>query len=72
MLTMVQCVDVSKVHGFQRQLRTPEVTQTREDSNKRPVSTKLEATGTEGASPQHYTIEEEGPKACAKVPPDNF
>ena len=71
-LMVVQSVDVSKVHVFQRQLRTPQVTQTREDSNIRPVSTKLEVSGIGGAPPKQYTIEKEEPKSCAKVPPDDF
>ena len=69
---MVKCVDVSKLQVFQRQLRTPEVTQTRKDSSKWSVSTRLAASSIGGGPPQHYTIEEEGSKSCVVVPPVNF
>ena len=57
---------------FQRQLRTPEVTQTRVDSDIRPVSTKLEVSDIGGASRNKYTIEKEKPKSRAKVPRNDF
>ena len=43
-----------------------------EDSRQGPVSTKLKASGIGGAPPQHYTIEQEGPKLCAAVSPNDF
>ena len=41
-----------------------DITQNRGDSSKRPVSTKLKACRIGVTPPQHYMIEEEGPKSC--------
>lgn len=69
---MGQCINISKLEVFRSHLRTPEVTQTREDSSKRSAPTKLEASGIREALPQHNTFEKDRPKLCGMVPPDDF
>ena len=69
---MAKCIEVTKLQGFQRQLRTAEVTQRSKDSSKRTLSTKLEASGIGGALTPLFTIDEKGTKLCTVTRPDDF